>query len=66
MKERLEAIIVEMVEKGIRLDLAARDFESKYLRIALDLHRGSRAGTAKALGIHRNTLGNKLSKHRLS
>ncbi len=65
MKDRLEAIIVEMVEKGIRLELAERDFEKKYLRIALDLNQGSRLATARALGIHRNTLNNKLTKHRL-
>ena len=66
MKKRLEAIIVEMVEKGIRLELASRDFEQKYLRIALDINQGSRAVTAKALGIHRNTLSNKIAKHRLA
>ncbi len=65
MKDRLEAIIVEMVEKGIRLELAQKDFERKYLRIALDLNQGSRLATARALGIHRNTLNNKLTKHRL-
>ena len=63
VKERLETIIVEMVEKGIRLELAARDFEHKYLKIALDLHQGNRLATARALGIHRNTLSNKLFKH---
>ncbi len=65
MKDRLEAIIVEMVENGIRLELAQKDFERKYLRIALDLNQGSRLATARALGIHRNTLNNKLTKHRL-
>ena len=65
VKERLERIIVEMVEKGIRLELAAKDFEKKYLKIALDLNQGSRRATAKALGIHRNTLNNKLGKHQL-
>ena len=65
MKDRLEAIIVEMVEKGIRLNLAATDFEKKYLQIALALNQGNRMATARALGIHRNTLNNKIQKHRL-
>jgi DNA-binding NtrC family response regulator len=65
LKDRMEAIIVEMVEKGILLDLAQRDFEKKYLKIALDINQGSRLATARALGIHRNTLNNKLAKHRL-
>jgi DNA-binding NtrC family response regulator len=62
----MEALIVEMIEKGIRLPLAQKDFERKFLRLALDIHLGNRIETAKTLGIHRNTLGNKLSKHRLS
>ncbi|MFQ5718335.1 MAG: helix-turn-helix domain-containing protein [Acidobacteriota bacterium] len=65
MKKKLEAIIVEMVECGIQLDLAAKDFERKYLKIALDVNEGNRMATARALGIHRNTLTNKLGKHRL-
>jgi DNA-binding NtrC family response regulator len=65
LKDRMETIIVEMVEKGICLDLAQRDFERKYLKIALDINQGSRQATARALGIHRNTLINKLAKHRL-
>ena len=65
LKDRMEAIIVEMVENGIRLDLAQRDFEKKYLKIALDINQGSQLATARALGIHRNTLNNKLAKHRL-
>lgn len=65
MKEELEGIIGEMVVKGIRLGLARNDFERKYLRIALELNRGSRTATARALGIHRNTLNNKLSKYDL-
>ncbi|MFQ5669651.1 MAG: helix-turn-helix domain-containing protein [Acidobacteriota bacterium] len=65
MKERLEAIITEMVDKGIRLDLARDDFERKFLQIALERYRGSRKATARALGVHRNTLGHKIAKYRI-
>lgn len=65
MKESLEAVIVEMIQGGIRLRLAQKDFERKFLRLALDIHHGNRIATSRALGIHRNTLTSKLSKHRL-
>lgn len=65
MQKRLEAVIVEMIQSGIRLRLAQKDFERKFLRLALDIHRGNRIATSKALGIHRNTLTRKMSQHRL-
>jgi len=65
VQKRLEAVIVEMIQSGIRLRLAQKDFERKFLRLALDIHRGNRIATSKALGIHRNTLTRKMSQHRL-
>jgi DNA-binding NtrC family response regulator len=66
LRNRLETIIAEMLEMGIRLPLAKRDFEKAYLRLALEKNEGHRLATAHSLGIHRNTLKNKLVKHRLS
>jgi len=65
VQKRLEAVIVEMIQSGIRLRLAQKDFERKFLRLALDIHRGNRIATSKPLGIHRNTLTRKMSQHRL-
>jgi len=55
-----------MIERGIRLPLAKKDFEKTYLRLALEKNQGHRLATAQDLGIHRNTLKNKLAKHRLA
>ena len=66
MRNRLETVIAAMLDMGIRLPLAAKDFEKAYLRLALEKHQGHRLATARSLGIHRNTLKNKLVKHRLS
>ena len=66
MRNELEALILDMLDRGIRLPLAQKDFEKTYLRLALDRNQGHRQDTAKVLGIHRNTLKNKLEKHRLS
>lgn len=65
VKQRLEALIVEMIESGIRLDMAQREFERKYLKIALRMSRDNRLATARRLGIHRNTLHHKLAKHKI-
>jgi len=65
LRNRLEALIQDMLDRGIRLPLAQKDFEKAYLRLALDRNEGHRQATARALGIHRNTLKNKLAKHRL-
>ena len=66
MRNELEALILDMLDRGIRQPLAQKDFEKTYLRLALDRNQGHRQDTAKVLGIHRNTLKNKLEKHRLS
>lgn len=66
MRNSLESLISEMLERGIRLPLAEKDFEKTYLKLALEMHDGHRQDTARALGIHRNTLKNKLTKHRLN
>ena len=66
MRNSLEALIAEMLERGIRLPLAEKDFEKAYLKLALEMNNGHRQDTARALGIHRNTLKNKLTKHRLN
>ena len=66
LRNRLESVIAEMLDMGIRLPLAKKDFEKAYLRLALEKNEGHRLATARSLGIHRNTLKNKLVKHRLS
>lgn len=66
LRNRLETVIAEMLEMGIRLPLAKKDFEKAYLRLALEKNEGHRLATARSLGIHRNTLKNKLVKHRLA
>jgi DNA-binding NtrC family response regulator len=56
LKERLERIVSEMIENGVKLDEAVRDFERKSIAMALKHANGSRSTAAKSLGIHRNTL----------
>lgn len=60
MKEALEALVHEMVDKGIRLDEALGEFEGRFIRRVMERNRGNRSLAAQALGMHRNTLSRKL------
>lgn len=61
VKERMERVIEEMVENGVRLSEAIRDFEKKYVAAALHRAKGNQIAAAKILGVHRNTLGKKVN-----
>jgi DNA-binding NtrC family response regulator len=66
VKQQLEALIVEMVDKGIRFSEAKREFEKKFITRVLQQHRGNLSRAAKDLRIHRNTLGKKMAEYKLN
>jgi DNA-binding NtrC family response regulator len=55
------SLVEELVSQGIPLQQAKREFERHYLLAALDQHEGNLTRSAEALGVHRNTLRNKMS-----
>ena len=59
---RLENLVGEMVAGGIRMDEAVRELEAHFLRRVLEQHKGNQSKAARALGIHRNTLRNKMRR----
>lgn len=61
MRERLDALVAEMVDKGIRLDEAVSEFERRFIKRALDRQQGKVCQAAEHLGIHRNSLSRKMS-----
>ena len=65
MKQQLEALVTEMVDKGIRFSDAKREFEKKFIIQVLQQHRGNLSRAAKDLRIHRNTLGKKIEEFKL-
>jgi DNA-binding protein Fis len=65
VKEQLEALINQMVERGILYDEALTEFEKKFIRKVLERNRWNQCKTARALGIHRNTLSKKISTYKL-
>ena len=60
MKSRLQKLISEMVDGGIRLEQAAKEFEREFILAALEKNRGNFSLSARSLGIHRNTLNHKI------
>jgi len=65
MKEQLEALIAQLVERGIRYDEAVAQFEKRFIGRVLEKTRGNLSRAARDLGIHRNTLSRKLGLYRL-
>ena len=65
MKQQLEALVSEMVEKGILFADAKREFEKRFIARVLQRHKGNLSRAAQDLRIHRNTLGKKLDEYKL-
>ena len=65
MNEKLQRLIDEMVEKGLRLPEATREFERRFIARVLSDSDGNLSKAAETLGLHRNTLSRKIAEHRL-
>ncbi len=66
MKQQLEWLVSEMVEKGILLADAQKEFEKRFIAHVLQRHNGNLSRAAKDLRIHRNTLGKKIGEYKLT
>jgi transcriptional regulator with PAS, ATPase and Fis domain len=63
--ERLEHLVTEMDERGIRFEDAVREFEKRFIARVLQRSAGNLSRAAAALGVHRNTLTRKMLAYRL-
>ena len=66
MKEKLESLVAEMIERKIFLDEAVHEFEKRFIQTALTKTRGNQTKAAVVLGVHRNTLNRKIAQHKLN
>jgi two-component system, NtrC family, nitrogen regulation response regulator NtrX len=57
----LTRIVDELVRRGITLEQARREFERQFIVASLKSNDGNVCRSAKSLGVHRNTLRNKVS-----
>ena len=65
LKEQLERIIEEMVNRGVRYEDAQREFEKRFIARVLLKADGNLCEAADLLGMHRNTLSRKLTEYHL-
>ena len=63
--DRLERLVEEMVDKGVRFEDAVREFEKRFIGRVLGRCDGSLTKTADTLGIHRNTLTRKMGAYKI-
>ena len=66
MKDQLEGLISQMVDRGILFDEAVGEFEKRFIKRVLDRTNGNQSRAAEVLGIHRNTLSRKIDEYKLS
>jgi len=66
VKEQLEMLVGQMVERGILLEEAVVEFEKKFIKRALERANGNQSRAAKFLGIHRNTLSRKVGEYKIT
>ena len=62
MRDRLEQLVGEMVDKGIRFADAQREFEKQFITQVVSNCDGNLGKAATTLGVHRNTLTRKLQE----
>jgi DNA-binding NtrC family response regulator len=65
VKDQLDALVGQMVDRGIMFDEAVAEFEKKFIRRALDRTNGNQSRAATAMGIHRNTLSRKMGIYKM-
>jgi DNA-binding protein Fis len=65
VKDQLEVLVGQMVERGILLEEALGEFERRFIKRVMDHVEGNQCRAARTLGIHRNTLGRKLEEYKL-
>ncbi len=61
LKERIETLCREMVEKGILFSEAMEHFERCFISEVVQRNGGNLTRAAASLGIHRNTLSKKVN-----
>ena len=65
MREELETLVQEMLDKGVLYDDARREFEKMFIARALQRSEGNLGEAAELLGLHRNTVARKVAEYRI-
>ena len=62
MRDLLDKLVTEMVDKGVHYDDARQEFEKRFISCVIDKSSGNLCRAAEVLGVHRNTLARRLGK----
>ena len=65
MREKLELLVQEMLDRGVRYEDARQEFEKMFITRALQRCKGSVGDAAELLGLHRNTIARKMTEYRI-
>ena len=65
MRDQLDRLVQEMLDKGILYEDARREFEKMFIARALQRSKGSVGNAAEMLGLHRNTVARKMAEYRI-
>jgi DNA-binding NtrC family response regulator len=65
VKDPLEIIVQQMIDRGMRYDVASQEFEKKFIVRMLERSKGNQSRAARLLGMHRNTLSRKIAEYQL-
>lgn len=61
LKDGLSRIVDELVRRGVTLEQARKEFERQFIVASIRSNQGNLGRSAQSLGVHRNTLRNKVS-----
>ena len=65
MRDQLEKLVQEMLDKGVLYDDARREFEKLFITRALQRADGNLGDAAELLGLHRNTVARKVAEYKI-
>ncbi len=65
MRDQLEKLVQEMLDKGVLYEDARREFEKVFITRALQRSKGCVGEAAGLLGLHRNTITRKMDEYRI-
>ena len=64
IRQQIDGLVREMVAKGILYEDASREFEARFISVALEEEGGSIGRAAERIGMHRNTLSRKIDEYK--
>jgi DNA-binding NtrC family response regulator len=65
VREQLERLVSDMLDKGVHYEDARREFERLFIARALQRTNGNLCDAADLLGLHRNTIARKMAEYRI-